>query len=120
MIALHFAAFLFTKEPGIWGILAVVMGLVSLAWGGTLFMWASVPSREEDSSRWMLAALLGSIGLYIPLLVAGPAQSWALNLAASLFGLLPLAVALTAMRNFEPSQRWIECDSVLSALDLPA
>jgi hypothetical protein len=30
-----------------------------------------------------------------------------LNLAASLFGFLPLAVALTAMRNFEPSQRWI-------------
>jgi hypothetical protein len=107
MIALHFAAFLFTKEPGVWGILAEVMGLVSLAWGGTLFMWASVPSREEDSSRWMLAALLASIGLYIPLLVAGPAQSWALNLAASLFGFLPLAVALTAMRNFEPSLRWM-------------
>jgi diguanylate cyclase (GGDEF)-like protein len=107
MIVLHFAAFLFTKMPGILGTLAGVVGLVSLAWGGTLFMWASVPDREENSSRWMLAALLGSIVIYIPLIVAGPAPDWAMNLAASLFGLLPLAVALTAMRNFEPAQRWV-------------
>jgi diguanylate cyclase (GGDEF)-like protein len=107
MIVVHFTAFLFTKEPGAWGITAGVVGLVSLAWGGTLFMWASVPDRKENSSRWMLAALLCSIAIYIPLLVAGPTPDWALNLAASLFGLLPLAVALTAMRNLEPSQRWV-------------
>jgi diguanylate cyclase (GGDEF)-like protein len=107
MIVLHFAAFLFTKVPGIWGTLAGVVGLVSLAWGGTLFMWASVPDRQENSSPWMLAAILGSIAIYIPLLVAGHAPDWALTLAASLVGLLPLAVALTAMRNFEPSLRWV-------------
>ncbi|MGA3264625.1 MAG: hypothetical protein ABSC47_11345 [Terracidiphilus sp.] len=107
MIVLHFAAFLFTKIPGIGGILATVVGLVSLAWGGTLFMWASVPDRHEDSSRWMLTALLGSIALYILLLVDGPAPGWALNLAASLLGLLPLAVVLTAMRNFDHSLRWV-------------
>jgi hypothetical protein len=107
MIVLHFAAFLFTKIPGIWGTLAVIVGLVSLAWGGTLFMRASVPDREQNSSRWMLAAQLGSIALYITLLVAGPAPNWALNLAASLIGLLPLAVALTAMRNFDHSMRWV-------------
>jgi diguanylate cyclase (GGDEF)-like protein len=55
----------------------------------------------------MLAAILGSIAIYIPLLVAGHAPDWALTLAASLIGLLPLAVALTAMRNFEPSLRWV-------------
>jgi diguanylate cyclase (GGDEF)-like protein len=107
MIVLHFAAFLFTKVPGIWGTWAGVVGLVSLAWGGTLFMWASVPDRQENSSPWMLAAILGSIAIYIPLLVAGHAPDWALTLAASLVGLLPLAVALTAMRNFEPSLRWV-------------
>ena len=107
MIVVHFTAFLFTKEPGVWGIIAEVLGLVSLAWGGTLFMWASVPDRKQNSNRWMLAALLGSIALYIPLLVAGPAPDWALNIAASLFGLLPLAVALTAMRDFTPSLRWV-------------
>ncbi|MGA2635688.1 MAG: GGDEF domain-containing protein [Terracidiphilus sp.] len=107
MIVLHFTAYLFTKEPGGWGIMAEVVGLVSLAWGGTLFMWASVPDRQKNSSRWMLAALLGSIAIYIPLLVAGSAPEWALDVAASLFGLLPLAVALTAMRDFEPSLRWV-------------
>ena len=106
MIVVHFAAFLFTNIPGVWGILAVVVGLVSLAWGGTLFMRASVPNREQNSSRWMLAAQLGLIALYIPLLIAGPAPHWALNVAASLFGLLPLAVALRETRNFEPSLRW--------------
>jgi diguanylate cyclase (GGDEF)-like protein len=107
MIVLHFAAFLFTKVPGTWGLFAGVLGLVSLAWGGTLFMWASVPDRQKNSSRWMLAALLGSIAIYIPLIIAGSAPDWALNLAASLFGFLPLAVALTAMRDFEPSLRWV-------------
>jgi hypothetical protein len=55
----------------------------------------------------MLVALLGSIALYISLLASGPAPDWALNLAASLFGLLPLAVALTAMRNSDHSLRWV-------------
>jgi hypothetical protein len=107
VILVHFAAFLFTKMPGLWGTLAVIVGLVSLAWGGTLFMWASVPNRKENSIGWMLAALLGSIALYISLLVGGSAPMWVLNLAASLFGLLPLAVALTAMRNSDHSLRWV-------------
>ena len=107
MILVHFAAFLFTKKPDIWGTLAAVAGLVSLAWGGTLFMWASVPNRKENSIGWMLVALLGSIAIYISLLVSGSAPNWALNLAASLFGLLPLAVAITAMRNSDHSLRWV-------------
>ena len=107
MIVVHFAAYLFTKIPGVWGTLAAVVGLVALAWGGTFFMWASIPDRERNSSRWMLAAMLGSIALYISLLAGGPAPAWALNIAASLLGLLPLAVALTAMRNFEPALRWV-------------
>ena len=107
MIVLHFAAFLFTTLPGIWGILAGVIGLIALAWGGTLFMWASVPVRQGNSSWWMLAAILGAIAIYIPLLLAFTVPDWALNLAASLFGLLPLAVALVAMRNFDSSQRWL-------------
>ena len=107
MIVVHFVAFLFTKMPGVWGTLAAVVGLVSLAWGGTLFMWASVPNRKENSIWWMLVALLGAIALYISLLVSGSAPNWALNLAASLFGILPVAVALTAMRNSDHSLRWV-------------
>ncbi len=107
MIVVHFTAFLFTKMPGIRGTLAEVVGLIALAWGGTLFMWASVPSRKENSIWWRLLALLGSIALYISLLVGGFAPNWALDLAASLFGLLPLAVALTVMRNSDHSLRWV-------------
>jgi diguanylate cyclase (GGDEF)-like protein len=107
MIVLHFAAFLFTKFPGVWGTLAGVVGLVALAWAGTLFMWASVPYREEHPSKWMLAALLSANTLYIPLLAAGPAPAWALNLAAVLFGVLPLAVALAVVRKFSPPLRWV-------------
>ena len=70
-------------------------------------MWASVPVRQGNSSWWMLAAILGAIAIYIPLLLAFTVPDWALNLAASLFGLLPLAVALVAMRNFDSSQRWL-------------
>jgi diguanylate cyclase (GGDEF)-like protein len=107
MIVLHFAAFLFTNAPGIWGTLAEAVGLTALAWGGTLFMWASVPYQQESSSRWMLAALLGANTLYISLLVAGTAPAWALNLAAALFGVLPLAAALSTIHKFNPSLRWV-------------
>ena len=59
LIALHFAAFVFLTVPGMWGTLATLIGLCALVWAGLLFMWASVPYRQEISSRWMLAVLLG-------------------------------------------------------------
>ncbi len=70
-------------------------------------MWASVPYQQENSSRWILASLLGVNTLYIPLLIAGPAPTWVLDVAASLYGILPLAVVLLSIRKFNPALRWV-------------
>jgi diguanylate cyclase (GGDEF)-like protein len=107
LVALHFAAFLFSGFPGILGTLATVIGLTALVWAGILFMWASVPYRHEISSRWMLATLAGTSALYMALLVASPAPAWVLNSAAALLGALPLLVALGALRKFNHPLRWV-------------
>ncbi|MGA8111981.1 MAG: GGDEF domain-containing protein [Acidobacteriaceae bacterium] len=106
MIALHFGAFMFAQAPGIGGTLAVIVGLASLTWAGVLFMWASVPYRNESSSRWMLTALLTTNTVYITLLSLVPNTSWMLVAAAILFGVTPLAVALITMRWFFHTLRW--------------
>jgi diguanylate cyclase len=106
MIALHFAAFLVAPRLGSWGPLAIVVGLASLTWAGLLFMWASVPYRGESSSRWMLGVLLGTNTLYIALITIAPNLSWALVTAAALFGILPAAVTLVAVRRFSHLLRW--------------
>src|SRR5580658_9953346 len=86
MIALHFAALLFQNAPGAWGLLAVTVGLSALTWAGLLFMWSSVPYREEPSSRMILVSLLAANTLYICLSVASHVANWALDLSAVLFG----------------------------------
>lgn len=106
MIALHFAAHIFGAAPGSWGTVASVIGLDALAWAGILFMWACVPYRGRASSRGMLLALLGTNTLYISLLVAAPHALWALDAAASLFGVLPLTLALLSLRRFTHPLRW--------------
>jgi diguanylate cyclase (GGDEF)-like protein len=106
MIALHFAAFMFAQEPGIWGTAAVIVGLSSLTWAGILFMWASVPYRAERSSRWMLIALLATNTLYIVLLSLLPDRSWWLVVAAIVFAITPLAVTLATMGRFFHTLRW--------------
>ncbi len=107
MIAAHFAAFLFLGLPGIGGTLAAVVGLTALVWAGLLFMWSSVPYRQEISSRWMLGTLAGTNLLYITLISVSPALDWALNPAAALIGALPLLVALVSLRTFNSPLRWV-------------
>jgi diguanylate cyclase (GGDEF)-like protein len=107
LIALHFAAFIFLPAPGIWGTLALDIGLASLTSAGVLFMWASVPYRTERSSRWMLFSVLFTNALYIMLIRSDRAQPWALNTAAVLFGAAPMAIALTARRDFTHLLRWL-------------
>jgi diguanylate cyclase (GGDEF)-like protein len=97
MIALHYAGFIFVSSPGRFGAIALYIGVASFAWAGILFMWASVPTRQNRSSHWMLAVLLGASSLYIDLIAVNPAAKWALIPAAILFGALPLAVALTTV-----------------------
>jgi diguanylate cyclase (GGDEF)-like protein len=107
LIALHFAAFIFLPAPRIWGVLAAVIGSASLTAAGILFMWASVPYRAEKSSRWMLASLLVTNTLYIILLGFDHPNPVALNAAAILFGLAPLAIALHSRRDFNHVLRWM-------------
>jgi diguanylate cyclase (GGDEF)-like protein len=107
MIAVHFAAFVCLPFPGIWGTLAAILGTTALLWAAVLFMSASVPDRKEKSSRWMLAALLGTNTLYIVLALTGSAPAWALHLAAVLFGVCPLTIALIALPRVNRPLRWI-------------
>lgn len=107
LIAVHFAAFIFLPAPGIWGILANEIGLASLTSAGVLFMWASVPYRAERSSRWMLISLLTTNVLYFVLLGFDHPAAWALDVSALLFGAAPLAIALTARRDFTHFLRWM-------------
>jgi diguanylate cyclase (GGDEF)-like protein len=106
MIALHFAAFLFLLMPGFWGQLAGFVGLSALVWAGLLFMWSSVPYRQEISSRRMFVVLGFANTLYIALLIASPIADWALIPAAILVGVSPLLVAVLALRSFTSPLRW--------------
>ncbi|MDR3774504.1 MAG: GGDEF domain-containing protein, partial [Terracidiphilus sp.] len=107
MIALHFAASLFSDAPGSWGVVAEIVGTIALIWAGVLFMWASVPYRIEVSSQWMLGSLLSANALYIGLIIARPANDWTLIPASVLLGAAPLAVALAWMRKTHPPLRWV-------------
>lgn len=107
MILLHFAAGLFISAPGIWGNLAFVFLSASLAWAGVLFMHASIPHRKDASSRWMLWALWASNLLYLTVLSFGSEARWALNLAAVVLGLCPLAVMLASIGRVNHPLRWI-------------
>jgi diguanylate cyclase (GGDEF)-like protein len=106
MIALHFAAFLFLNAPGIWGYLSMVVGLSALTWTGLLFMWASVPYRQESSSRLILISLFVANTLYLALLTIDNVPGWTLNASACLFGLLPLGIALSTKKRFDSPLRW--------------
>ncbi len=107
LIAVHFAAFIFSPAPGIWGIIASDIGLIALISAGVLFMWASVPYRTERSSEWMLISVLATNAIYVVLLGFDHPWSWALNTAAILFGAAPLTIALTARRDFTHLLRWL-------------
>jgi diguanylate cyclase (GGDEF)-like protein len=107
MILLHFAAFMFLAAPAFWGSLATFFGLAALANAGLLFKWAAVPFRTEPTSRWMFAALSGINTLYIGILTLTSAPHWAVNSAAALMGILPLATALITIRRFSHPLRWV-------------
>jgi len=107
LIAVHFAAFIFLNAPGLAGLLSLDIGLVSLVNAGLLFAYAAIPYRQERSSRWMLVGLLATNTAYICVADASPAADWLLSPIASLFGLIPLLVALIALRRFQHILRWM-------------
>lgn len=108
MIALHFAALIFSPVQGIWGVIASVIAYDALAWAGLLFMWACVPYRSRTSSRGMLIALLATNSLYIALISTAPQPAWLMAAAAALYAILPLLLALAAFRRhgFMHPLRW--------------
>lgn len=105
LIELHFAALIFAPDPRV-GTFADFLGLAALVWAGVIFMWACVPYRDEPTSRWMLAMLLGTNTLYLVLFIFGPAGYWALTPAAVLMGLAPLGLALATMGRKNHPLRW--------------
>lgn len=105
MIVAHFAAILFQPSPGNLGLFAKIVSTAALAWAGILFMWATVPYREEISSRWIVTTLLIGHTLYITVLLAGPA--WILNPAAAFIGVGPMTILLLRLRRFNHPFRWI-------------
>jgi len=105
MIVVHFAAILFLLSPGILGMLAAIVSFAALTWAGILFMWATVPYREEISSLWIVISLLAGHTLYITVLLAGPA--WALTAAAVAIGAAPMAVLILSLTRFNHPFRWI-------------
>jgi diguanylate cyclase (GGDEF)-like protein len=69
-------------------------------------MWASVPYRQLKSSRLIFAALLLTNTLYLILISGCLSADWALAPVAALFGGLPLAIAIAAVRKFNHPLRW--------------
>jgi diguanylate cyclase (GGDEF)-like protein len=106
MIAIHFAAFVFMDSPPPWGVLFMTIGIAALTWAGALFMWASVPYRNETSSRWILISLFLTNTLYVSLLVVSPVPDWTLNLSAAMFGALPLIIGLSTIKSVNTPLRW--------------
>jgi diguanylate cyclase (GGDEF)-like protein len=106
LIALHFFASMFVGLPGAFGTWAGFIGLASLTWSATFFVRASLPYRDEPSSAWMNAALVAGNGIYVGALCFLPDGSQFLIVAALLFGLLPLAVAVVSIPDFQHPLRW--------------
>jgi diguanylate cyclase (GGDEF)-like protein len=106
MILFHFAAGLFISAPGIWGSMAFIILSASLACAGLLFMHSTLPYYKDTSSHWMLASLLTTNTFYFAILYFGPEGNWALNLAAVLLGLCPLAITLASIRRINHPLRW--------------
>jgi diguanylate cyclase (GGDEF)-like protein len=107
LIAVHFAALIFSPLPGFWGMVASDISMIALISAGVLFMWASVPYRAESSSLWMLIAVLSTNAAYIVIVGFDHPWPWALTSAAVAFGAAPLMIALTARRDFTHLLRWL-------------
>jgi diguanylate cyclase (GGDEF)-like protein len=107
MIVLHFFAQIFQNISGPVGDAAAFISLCALVWAGLLFTWAANPYRSRLSSRWMLGIMVGTNTLYLAITIFAPDAVTALTVAAILFGVLPLALALATIRITRYSQRWL-------------
>jgi diguanylate cyclase (GGDEF)-like protein len=106
LIVLHFAALMFAQSPGAWGTGAMLIAILALVWAGLFFGRASVPYKDEISSRLFLFLLLLNYSIYVTALLL-QAPPWVLNGAALLLGLSPVALALLFLRRFTHFLRWV-------------
>jgi diguanylate cyclase (GGDEF)-like protein len=105
LIVVHFASLMFVQSPGVRGTAALVVAILALVWAGLLFGRASVPYKEEISSRLLLFLLLLNYTVYVTALLV-QAPPWILNGAALLLGFSPAALALLFLRRFTHFLRW--------------
>lgn len=115
MIALHFAMIICAGLPGIPGLFSNWIGAAALTWAAVLFMSAMIPYRNEPTRRWIGASMLVTSTLYLGLLFFQP-SSPLLSIAALLFGLAPLLIALGSLPHFQSSLRWtlVSMQSILA------
>jgi diguanylate cyclase len=107
MMLIHSIAALFTQLHGIWGGLVYIVYSAALASAGLLFSYASIPSRDKRSRLWIFCSLEAAGFVYLTILILSPGRQWAMNLAAALVTLCPLAVILTSIRTANERYRWI-------------
>jgi diguanylate cyclase len=105
LIVMHFAALMFSSLPRVWGDGAATISVLALVWAGLLFTRASVPFKDEISSRLMLILLLGNYTVYVTALELFP-RPLILNAAAVLLGFSPLVLGLSFARQFSHPLRW--------------
>ena len=106
-IVIHFIAFMFLNLPGIAGVLATIVGLVTLAGAGFCFMWATVPSETHVRSRRLAAVAFLTCSLYLTLASISQVPGWAYDAAAVLIALAPLYIALSYRRYGQHALRWL-------------
>ena len=106
MVLLHSIAALFTQLHGILGGLVYIVYSVALVWAGLLFSHASMPQRDKPSSLWLLGSLGAASFVYMTILVLSSGLPWAMDLAAVLVTVCPLAVILASIRTINDWRHW--------------
>ncbi len=106
MILIHSIAALLTQVHGLWGGLDYIVFSVALVWAGLLFGHASMPQRDRPSSLWLLGSLATASFVYMTILCLSSGRHWAMNLAAVLVTVLPLAVILGSIRTLNDPRHW--------------
>jgi len=107
MILIHSIAALFTQLHGIWGGLTYIVYSVALIWAGLLFSHASIPHRDMRTSLRLLGSIEAASLVYMTILIFSPGRYWAMNLAAVLITICPLAVVLTSIRSVNERQHHV-------------
>ncbi|HKN22999.1 MAG TPA: diguanylate cyclase [Terracidiphilus sp.] len=107
MMLIHSIAAMFTQLRGIWGGPIYIVYSVALIWAGLLFSHASIPHRDKRTSRWLLGTIEAASLVYMTILCLSPGRHWAMNFAAALITICPLAVVLASFRSVIERQHWI-------------